>query len=181
MYVKGETNLVADALSRYFKNDQWDKPHDKSHYVNVDTRLDPEGEDLPWDRLEGYRAMRAMSGQHASSSRPQHQWHAPQCTDEIPLFVPERPLVEGMEQRHREAMELMANVEAPQMPQTPEGIPLDLSDDPMAIKSLGTFPNLRLHVEGDRSVLKHIQDGYLMDPLFSKVLDHIEHHKNFKL
>jgi len=77
MYVKGETNLVADTLSRYFKNDQWDEPHDKSHYVNVDTQLDPKGEDLPWDRLEEYWAMHATSGQHASSSRPQRQRHAP--------------------------------------------------------------------------------------------------------
>ncbi len=35
MYVKGESNLVADMLSRYFKNDQWDEPHNKSHYVNI--------------------------------------------------------------------------------------------------------------------------------------------------
>ncbi len=70
----------------------------------------------------------------------------------------------------------MANVEAPQTPQTPEGIPSDLSDDPMVIESLGTFPNLHPCVEEDHSVLKHIQDRYLMDPLFSKVLNHIKHH-----
>ncbi len=101
--------------------------------------------------------------------------------DEIPSFTPEHPLVEGMEQWHREATELAANVEAPQTPQTPEEIPSDLNDDPMVIESLGMFPNLCPHMEGDCSILKHIQDGYLMDPLFSKVLDHIEHHKNFEL
>ena len=51
-YVKGETNLVADALSRYYKNDVWDESHDISQYVNADARLDPTGEDLPWDRFE---------------------------------------------------------------------------------------------------------------------------------
>jgi hypothetical protein len=51
-YVKGETNLVADALSRYYENDQWDESHDEAQYVNADARLDPEGEDLPWDRFE---------------------------------------------------------------------------------------------------------------------------------
>ena len=57
-YVKGETNLVADALSRYFESDCWDELHEASQYVNADARLDPEGEDLPWVRLEEARAMR---------------------------------------------------------------------------------------------------------------------------
>ena len=51
-YVKGETNLVADALSRYYENDNWDESYEASQYVNADSRLDPEGEDLPWDRFE---------------------------------------------------------------------------------------------------------------------------------
>lgn len=32
-YVKGETNLVADALSRYYENDQWDESHEAFQYV----------------------------------------------------------------------------------------------------------------------------------------------------
>jgi hypothetical protein len=36
IYVKGKTNLVTDALSRYFENDHWDESHDESQYVNVD-------------------------------------------------------------------------------------------------------------------------------------------------
>jgi len=51
-YVKGNTNLVADALSRYYESDEWDESCDASLYVNADARLDPEGEDLPWDRFE---------------------------------------------------------------------------------------------------------------------------------
>jgi hypothetical protein len=51
-YVKGETNLVADALSRYYKNDEWDESTDVAQYINADARLDPEGEDLPWDRFK---------------------------------------------------------------------------------------------------------------------------------
>ena len=35
-YVKGETNLVADALSRYYENDNWDEYHDTTQYVNTD-------------------------------------------------------------------------------------------------------------------------------------------------
>ena len=51
-YVKGETNLVTDALSRYHENDNWDEATDKSQYINADSLLDPEGEDLPWVRFE---------------------------------------------------------------------------------------------------------------------------------
>jgi len=47
-YVKGKTNLVADALSRYYENNHWDDLSDVSQYVNADSRLDPKGEDLPW-------------------------------------------------------------------------------------------------------------------------------------
>jgi hypothetical protein len=46
-YVKGKTNLVADALSRYYESDNWDESQDAPQYVNADARLDPEGEDLP--------------------------------------------------------------------------------------------------------------------------------------
>jgi hypothetical protein len=46
-YVKGETNLVADALFRYYENDQWTESSDKPQYVTADAQLNPEGEDLP--------------------------------------------------------------------------------------------------------------------------------------
>ena len=51
-YIKGKTNLVADALSRYHENDHWDKATDESQYVNADLHLNPEGKDLPWVHFE---------------------------------------------------------------------------------------------------------------------------------
>jgi hypothetical protein len=47
-------------------------------------------------------------------------------------------------------------------------------------ESFGQFPNLRLRIEGDRSILKDIKSRYTEDSLFSKVLKNIRHHKNFK-
>jgi hypothetical protein len=70
-YVKGETNLVVDALSRYYESDNWDESQDAPQYVNADARLDPEGEDLPWVRFEEARAMRESSGE--PRTRPQRQ------------------------------------------------------------------------------------------------------------
>jgi hypothetical protein len=45
-YLKGEKNKVADCLSCYFANDRPNKRRDVSAYMNADTRLDPDGEDL---------------------------------------------------------------------------------------------------------------------------------------
>ncbi|KAF8626390.1 hypothetical protein AX15_004888 [Amanita polypyramis BW_CC] len=45
-YLKGEKNVVADALSRYFASNEPGKTHDVSAYVNADFRLDPERNDL---------------------------------------------------------------------------------------------------------------------------------------
>ena len=57
VYVKGDTNTVADSFSRFFTSAVTGVP--SCHYVNADCRLDPEGEDLPilraieiWSSLE---------------------------------------------------------------------------------------------------------------------------------
>ena len=71
-YVQGETNLVADALSRYYESDNWDEVKDAPQYVSVDAWLDPEGEDLPWDRFEETRVMREMGKEHNTHSQRQH-------------------------------------------------------------------------------------------------------------
>ena len=49
-YVKGKLNKVADTLSRYYQFDSWDDAPLVQHYVFADVRLDPNHEDLPWDR-----------------------------------------------------------------------------------------------------------------------------------
>jgi len=43
---------VADALSRYYKSDNWDETKDAPQYVCMDAQLDPEGEDLHWERFK---------------------------------------------------------------------------------------------------------------------------------
>src|SRR5882757_7394995 len=50
-YIKGKLNKVADALSRYYQFDSWEDAPLVQHYVFADVRLDPNHEDLPWDRL----------------------------------------------------------------------------------------------------------------------------------
>lgn len=61
-YEKGEENIVADALSRYYAFDVEGEVHPFDDYVGVDVRLDREGEDLPFDRLAEYKNMRVGPG-----------------------------------------------------------------------------------------------------------------------
>jgi hypothetical protein len=49
-YIEGPTNVVADTLSCRFKHDNVEVEQDIDQFVDVDTRLDPEGEDLPKTR-----------------------------------------------------------------------------------------------------------------------------------
>ena len=50
-YVKGTSNKVADSLSCYYQSDTGDDVHPLYDFVNVDIQLNPEHEDLLWDRV----------------------------------------------------------------------------------------------------------------------------------
>ena len=52
MHVPGESNKVADCLSRYYENDRFDEIHESHIYVSADVRLDPNHEDLTELRLQ---------------------------------------------------------------------------------------------------------------------------------
>ena len=60
-YVKGSSNKVADSLSRYYQSDMEDDLHPPYDFVNADIQLDPEGEDLPWNRVVEIRAINTRS------------------------------------------------------------------------------------------------------------------------
>ena len=46
LYLKGNKNIVANALSRYYLSNEPGERHSIESYVNADSRLDPEGDDL---------------------------------------------------------------------------------------------------------------------------------------
>ena len=56
-YVKGSSNKVANSLSRYYQSDTDNDVCQTYDYVNADLALDPEGEDLPWNRVVEIRAI----------------------------------------------------------------------------------------------------------------------------
>jgi hypothetical protein len=49
-YVKGKLNKVADALSCYYQFNSWNDAPLVQHYILADIPLDPNHEDLLWDR-----------------------------------------------------------------------------------------------------------------------------------
>ena len=180
-YVKGKTNLVADALSRYYENDEWDNSHDESLYVNADTQLDSEEEDLPWARFKENHTMRATEDAPHTNQRPQCQRCAPRQADKPVSFAIKRPIAEAVESRQREAAELVAHEEHTPEPPVIEWPPSDDQPDLTVGNSMGHFPDLRPRVEGDRSVLTDIKHGYEKDLLCSKVLANVEQHRNFEV
>ena len=46
---------------------------------------------------------------------------------------------------------------------------------------MGHLPDIRPCIEGDCSILKDIRAGYALDPLCSKVLENIGHHRSFEI
>ena len=46
LYLKGDKNIVANALSCYYLSDEPGERHGVESYVNADSRLDPEGDNL---------------------------------------------------------------------------------------------------------------------------------------
>jgi hypothetical protein len=86
-----------------------------------------------------------------------------------------------MEPRQQEAAKLAAHKENELEPPVNERVLPEEQADPRVIESLEHFPNLRPQVEGNHSILNEIKKGYFKDPLCSKILENVGHHKKFKI
>ena len=60
IHVPGVLNIVADCLSRYFKNHFPEEVHPEWGYVDIDVWLDPDGDTLPVDRYVEMAANREI-------------------------------------------------------------------------------------------------------------------------
>lgn len=165
-YVRGEYNKVADCLSRYYESDTAADVHDASEYVQVDRKVDPEGEDLPQGRMQEIKErvveIRAMQAIELRRSKR---------------------LNEIKEQRDIEAEELRQEEDPPG---TPKDADKDGRNQPRDITlgdSLGNHSHdnerpLR-NERSDELILAEIKEGYTNDKLFRLVIEDAQHHQTF--
>jgi hypothetical protein len=156
VYVKGQKNKVADALSRYYQSDHADEQHPLHEYVNANTRLDRELDHLPRERVEEHLCMHAMHS--------------------------ETTIAEMQEAQHDEAARMnpassnMAEAGSSRSEQT-----LDLAKDsnnPTVYDSVAV-PPLKVHVEGGPSLETAIREAYASDSLFKLILAKPDEHPVF--
>ena len=160
-YVKGEFNKVADCLSRYFESDTHADEHEPYDYVQADSRIDPDGEDLPRARATEVKERQCnVQTLHAMATR-----HG-------------RQVREAQEARVEEAEEM--NVVLP--PPAQEGARAPGDQGPRLGDILGLPASGRnWRIDGDdphddRSLLQTIKDNYDNDPLTSIVLANPQAH-----
>jgi hypothetical protein len=95
-YIKGETNVVADALSRYYKTDSPEEQHAAYKYVNADICLDPDMDYLPSARKEELARITTMRLPEQHETRHEEATRMAAIDDPVPPSIPgprEDPIV----------------------------------------------------------------------------------------
>ena len=156
-YVKGETNKVADALSRYFESDTWEDTIPPEEFVNADVRLDPDLDDVSWDREIEVKTDVV-------------------CNTYRNAVAKERlvTIKEVVEERDLLAAELAANAEPEPEPDRGSD-----EDDPTVFHSRDQGPPLRTNVEGNNSFLSDVIASYPTDAFFKHILAKLNEHSRF--
>ncbi|GJE92037.1 polyprotein [Phanerochaete sordida] len=162
VYVKGISNKVADSFSRYFASDLPDEVHTTDDYVNVDTRLDPDGEDLPLHRAEELRAMR-VGPTEAHVTRPRTR-----------LFTRQQ-----LEARHAEAQQLAADTTAAASVTGVAGTMAE-ADPTVGTEDKATeAAPLPKALASPSELLEAARAGYTADSTFAKVIQAPKHYATF--
>jgi hypothetical protein len=158
IHVPGVQNRSADAMSRIYEN-----PNSKpglEDLSTVDLLIDPEGDDLPEERLREKKIHHLTAMTRAQPTR------------------------DVVEPRDTEAV-AMANplVEAPQSGNNPAAMRRDITVADSA-SNIPTAPfTWQCEVEGERrpNLEKLCRDGYTFDKTFQKILEHPKDHKSFEV
>ncbi len=164
-YIKGEYNKVADCLSRYYENDTVNDIHEFHEYVHADRLIDPDGEDLPMERVQEIKerrveinAMRALETRHAGKLREAYDHRK----EEADL------LMEADKAQNKRAKS--KNVVDPTSEKKLEDI-IGLPPNKSTVPLLGNSP------DADERIIREIKRSYEQDPLTKMVLTNPENHK----
>lgn len=160
IHVPGESNKVADALSRYFTYDPEGMALPSYDLVTADIRLDPDGETLPDPRIAEMRAQREMD------------------TDKG-MEIEQRQTADVIEPRRLEAEELRRYAPKP-VEGSPELIGTDL-EDPVASQSQMQVPELPTELEGQFNLKQIVKRGQVNDAFCAKILKNATDHKRFRV
>jgi len=156
--VKGVENKVADCLSCYYKMEGGEGVQNECiNWVNADVRLNPEGDDLPQDRLRELRlaSMRASQDDVRRSNR----------------------LRGKQEDRRIEAAELREHAELSRE----RTAPAHTSEDLTLLESAGQSPATRTHFHQQDSFMEAVRAGYKDNPVLAKVAEKPKHHPTFSM
>jgi transposase InsO family protein len=164
-YIKGILNKVSDCLSRYYESDEWNDVHDISKYANANSRLDPEMEDLPWDRVHEI----STKAVEMRASRVENPRRSKRLERRLQEFVQDCDV-------QAEALNRLPEV-PPEEPATHAGS----DDDPTIFESRARGENLHAKLSPQDSFLKNLKDAYGTDPLYLKVMEHPDHHSAFEM
>ena len=143
----GDTNRVADCLSRYYENDGPDNHQPDHDFMSADVKLDPDGESIP---IKWYAEM------HTAATR--QSTHLAEKTEQRVL---------DSDQMNQQVNDTFAD--------------LDSDDDPPAFTLGADGQSLRVSVERDVNLAQLVRAHYHKDPLFMKVLHHLEAHPRFRI
>jgi RNase H-like domain found in reverse transcriptase/Integrase zinc binding domain len=163
-YIKGKLNKVADTLSRYYQFDSWDDTPLAQHYIFADVRLDPNHEDLPWDR---HIEIRDRVIENRSSAAQQKQ-----VTEQLAA------LRERIEEQEMIAANMAATAGEADTAVPAGGI---MGDDPTIYESQVEGPDLHAHMSERDPLNDDVLTGYAQDKLFQKVLEKPKEHPRFQV
>ena len=176
MHIPGESNKVADCLSRYYENDRFDEIHESHVYVSADVRLDPNHEDLTELRLQELAEDNPKTQQVNNSPITDNDNASNVNVHHTLLARRLRDRDEGRVQQATEMAEAARIANVPD-PQTTD----DDGKDMTVAEALQDGPSLRKIVLGDKTFLAAMRDGYKNDSVFSKVVNNPGHYPVFRV
>ncbi|KDQ49404.1 hypothetical protein JAAARDRAFT_200887 [Jaapia argillacea MUCL 33604] len=147
--------------------------HPPYDFVDVDKRLDRDGDNLPGTWGEELRAARARKSVLKTPARRSQRLVDTAAVEE--QWIAAKQMEEAVNQEEEEGIVKHGlEVEQPTIPTILPG-----EDDPTIQMSLTSGPPLRERVEQDVDFMMAVRKGYMQDLMFRKIIENPKHHRGF--